>query len=359
MTTDDAQHDHVTLELAADFDERLLDAAASAEVAARIASCATCAAALDSIAKTRAALTALPAIPMPSAVADRLHAALAAETRSAQVPGGAATVTSMAAGSVRSRMRRLWIPLGAGIAATGALTFVLQTSSKSSTTAAQPAAAATSAAGSAAPPSFHTLASGTDYAHAQGSDLRNRLSVQLTAGTTVTATGALPESKDAFGSAPVGTAAASPADAATTAAAGTPTASTSSAPGPVSAATPLPSATSAASATASAAAGSRSAVDSGATTFSYSDRPLSAISLVAYGALQDPAVLAACVQRLQDPDAPVEPRLVDFASYAGKPAVAVYFPSNGAGQLDVYIVGTACGPSGDDLLKFLRIPAAP
>ncbi|MDQ1727097.1 MAG: hypothetical protein QOK14_1142, partial [Frankiaceae bacterium] len=145
----DPHHEHVDLEVAADFDERLLDAASSADVAARIAGCPTCAAALDAIHRTRSGLAALPVAPMPSTVADRLQEALAKETLSARVPGGAATVTAVQ----RPSRRRLWLPAAAGVAAvaaTAAVVFVVVRPHAPQGTAASRALPASAAAGGSA-----------------------------------------------------------------------------------------------------------------------------------------------------------------------------------------------------------------
>jgi hypothetical protein len=321
MTTDDAPHEHVSLETAADFDERLLDAAASADVAARVAACATCAGALDAVHRTRAALADLPPIPMPPAVADRLHAALAAEAQASLVPGGAATVTALA-----KPHRRFWIPVGVGVAAAGALIFALQLNGRSAdtNTSAAMTAAASSSPSQSDGANIRTLASGTDYATAARSGLAFGLqsapaAVPRADSGSIEYKATVPQPADAAGATPAATASAT--------------------------AAPSPTNASALS------AGSASDVTSATGGFSVGD-------LSQYGPLRSKATLDACILRLVDPAAPVQPTIVDFASYAGKPAVAIFFPSPKAGQLDVFVVGLACATK-DDVLAYLRVPAAP
>ncbi|MDQ1681745.1 MAG: hypothetical protein QOH99_286, partial [Frankiaceae bacterium] len=291
MTTDDAPHEHLSVETAADFDERLLDAAASADVAARVAACATCAGALDAVHRTRAALADLPPIPMPPAIADRLHAALAAETQASLVPGGAATVTALA-----KPARRFWIPVGVGVAAAGALIFALQLNGRSADTnpsAATRAAASSTPSNESLSANIRTLASGTDYATAARSGLAAGLQSAPVAGPAVDSGG--------FGyKANVPQPAATPG--------GTTTASATAVPSPTNAS--------------ALSAGSGSASDT-----STSADQMSVGDLSQYGPLRNQATLDACILRLIDPAAPVQPTTVDFASYAGKPAVAIFFPA--------------------------------
>ena len=342
MTTDDAAHEHLSLETAADFDERLLDGAASADVAARVASCATCADTLDAIHRTRSVLADLPAVPMPIAVADRLHAALAAEAQASRVPGGATTVTALT-----KPRRRLWLPIGAGIAAAGALVFALQLNGPSSTTAASSPAAA--AAGSASAPysvsaNVRTLASGIDYKTTLRASVAGRLSGAPLVVTPADA--AALEDKSADRSPVHSLGSASPAaTASATAAATTAPRPSTSASDTGSVPFDLPTAAGGSSAAALEQAGG------GVRLYAGNLAP-------EYGPLLDRATLDSCIARLVDPAAPVLPTVIDYASYAGKPALAIFFPSAVAGQLDVYVVGPACGTR-DDLLTFLRVPAAP
>lgn len=79
----------------------------------------------------------------------------------------------------------------------------------------------------------------------------------------------------------------------------------------------------------------------------------------------NPARLAACLTSLATglPAQAQTPVVVDFARFAGKPAVVVGFETVSEGQvrtdkLDVFVVGPRCGvtPGDDDVLDFARIP---
>ncbi|MCU1678407.1 MAG: hypothetical protein JWM93_3165, partial [Frankiales bacterium] len=311
MTMDDAGHEHLSLDEAADFDQRLLDGAASADVAARVASCAACAGTLDAIVAVRGALGGLPTPAMPADVARRLHAALAAEARSARVPGGAATVTALPAARVL-RGRSRWLPAAVGIAAVGVVAIVVTASLHRDSnvptagSAASPPTRAASAIGAAA--GVPTTVSGSDYGTAPQQKAESALS-------------------DSAARAAGGTAFSAPA-------AGPSVTETD--------ATPVP-APSPVSAPATIATPEHDAVDTtSAVKQSPDDR---------YAGLRDPVTLDACVARLIDPDTAIRPTLIDYGSFNGEPAIAVYFPSDKAGQLDVFVVGVGCGPLKDDLLK--------
>jgi hypothetical protein len=307
------EHTHIDVDEAADFDEGLLDASASRRVSAAIASCATCAATHDAVVHARDALTGLGTETLPPAVADRLDAALAAEARSARVPGGAATVTALA-----DRRRRWWLPVAAGVAAVGVLALVVpavvrDSRGESHGTAAAGAASAPSAPGlaPAGPPESQ---SGNDYATAAA----GKLSAAL-AGPRLPA-----DQRRASDSLSV--------------------------PRPAG-----PSAAGSASASAAATGAPLSAVGSSAPR-----TPVGTSGIEVgdpYAPLRDPATIAACAERLTGQQPAAAPILVDYAFFAGQPAVALFFPSERAGLLDVYIVGPTCGAAADALLKFVRVPA--
>ncbi|MDQ1703502.1 MAG: hypothetical protein QOF57_2754 [Frankiaceae bacterium] len=310
----DPHHEHVDLEVAADFDERLLDAASSADVAARIAGCPTCAAALDAIHRTRSGLAALPVVPMPSTVADRLQEALAKETLSARVPGGAATVTAVR----RPSRRRLWLPAAAGIAAAAAVILVVVRphDPQPAGTAQQRLPASAGAGGSAT--GVPAVASGVDY----GTTTRARLVQGVDAAPL--AYSASVTDQPAAGSAPAATSAAA------------------SAAAPVPAPSPL-----------SAVPGPSGSAEGLSDTANTPARTAALPDMTVYTPLRDPATLDACVARLIDPETGTRPSLIDYASFNGTPAVAIFFPSSVAKESDVYVVGLRCGPATDDLLDFL------
>lgn len=76
--------------------------------------------------------------------------------------------------------------------------------------------------------------------------------------------------------------------------------------------------------------------------------------------LTEPARLRACVAALTGAPsgAPLRlaPLAVDLARFDGLPAAVVVLPSAVAGQLDVYVVGPACGAPADDARYFTRVP---
>jgi len=340
MTTD-PQHEHIDLELAADFDERLLDAAASADVAARVAACPTCAATLDAISRTRATLADLPPLTMPAAIADRLHAALAEETLSAQVPGGATTVVALDRPS-RRPAARVWLPAAVGIAAAAAIVAAVSHSSPSHGRSSSLAAGATSApAAAGAAAGVPTRQSGIDYADSAAAKRAAGTDSQVTASSAAAAA-----SREGIESAAPSVAASgsAPAAAATSAAASASASTSASADGTGQPAAPVPDA-----AGATDSGGDVSITAAG----SASPAASSTFDRTAYTPLYDPATLDACVARLVDPETGIRPSLIDYAAFKGVPALAVYFPSDVAGESDVYVVGVHCGPVTDDLLDYL------
>lgn len=73
--------------------------------------------------------------------------------------------------------------------------------------------------------------------------------------------------------------------------------------------------------------------------------------------LRDPRALADCLGALQDPAGPVRPLALDYARYAGAPALIVVLPSTRAGKVDVYAVGAACSATDARVLTFSRLTA--
>ncbi len=345
--TADRQHEHIDLEQAADFDERILDAAASADVAARVAACPTCAATLDAISHIRSTLSGLPTLTMPTAVTERLDAALAEESQSARVPGGAATVVALAQ-PARRAARRYWLPAVAGIAAASAIVLVVarQGSTQQSMSSAGAAAATSAAGGAGAAAGVPTTQSGIDYAKSAPAEGRTD-SHPLAASSGASGL---------YSSVPVPGSAAG-------AAAGTAASASAAAPPPVAltAPTPQPAGSPAAVLTPTVQSGA-SVRDSAAGSMSLSAAPAAAVSYdnTAYTPLRDQATLDACVARLVDPDTGARPSLIDYASFKGAPAVAVYFPSALAGESEVYVVGVHCGSVTEDLLDYLlHVPDTP
>jgi hypothetical protein len=67
--------------------------------------------------------------------------------------------------------------------------------------------------------------------------------------------------------------------------------------------------------------------------------------------------LQACLSSVLPPDEPgLLPLAVDYASYDGRPALAVVLPDPDPSQVAVYVVGAGCSAEDDQTLFFLRAP---
>lgn len=75
--------------------------------------------------------------------------------------------------------------------------------------------------------------------------------------------------------------------------------------------------------------------------------------------LRTPDGLAECLAGLQGgpEEAPVEPLALDYATYAGAPALAVVLPDPDPAKLSVFVVGPECAPADAALLHFVRVDA--
>lgn len=71
--------------------------------------------------------------------------------------------------------------------------------------------------------------------------------------------------------------------------------------------------------------------------------------------LRDPAALEACLSALVPEDGSVQPLAVDYAAYAGQPALVVVLPTQDPASLDVFVVGAGCAPGNDSTLFFTRV----
>ena len=65
--------------------------------------------------------------------------------------------------------------------------------------------------------------------------------------------------------------------------------------------------------------------------------------------------LAACLAGLQDDGAAVEPLALDYASYAGAPALAVLLPDPDPAKVAVFVVGAECAQADPQLLHYVRV----
>jgi hypothetical protein len=63
--------------------------------------------------------------------------------------------------------------------------------------------------------------------------------------------------------------------------------------------------------------------------------------------------LAACVSRVAGA---AVPRLVDIASYGGRPVAVIVVPVPGSSMVRVWLVGTACPAHGGDVIAHFSMP---
>lgn len=72
--------------------------------------------------------------------------------------------------------------------------------------------------------------------------------------------------------------------------------------------------------------------------------------------LRDPAGLASCLLALLPPDEPdLRPLALDYARYAGAPALAVLLPDPDPTKVAVYVVAPDCSQANDNTLFFTRL----
>ncbi len=291
---------HVPVDDLAAYAAGDLDPTASVAVETHLVLCADCRSDVDAITNATAALTALDRPVMPADVASRVDAALAAERATPL-----ATVAPLAPKRRRPSFAGI-AAVAAGLALVAAIGVPLVTggSDKPSTEAGRTNA------------TTRRLSSGLDYK-------RGTLGATLTQALG----GKTKDVGDTAGSAPL--------------------AGGGAVPGAVS---PVPTAP----------AASELAVTSRELT-----TQRNALEVIE----QDSGRLAACVEALSAglaADTPVEARMplvVDFATFAGQPAVLVAFPTVSQGdvrddRIDVFVAGPRCGITAgdDDFLDFERIP---
>ena len=72
-------------------------------------------------------------------------------------------------------------------------------------------------------------------------------------------------------------------------------------------------------------------------------------------ALQGTPALAGCLSALTPANEPGLPLVVDYASYAGRPALIVALPSTRPGKVDVFVVGPRCAAADPDVRYFTRL----
>lgn len=277
--------------------------AGEVDASAHLATCGGCTARLAELeAADRLVIATLRSLddpPLPADVADRLTAAFAAESprvAARAVPAPTATVTPI--GPARDR-RRAWLPSVAAaalLAFGGLIGYGVVSGSGGSDDSASDSAAPASAGSAERAQAFPTVASGLDYAD------------------TAAVAASLPRVLD--GSAGAGLADSQLPDAAVSAPSG-------------SLVTPPPAA---------------------------DDAPAAADPLAR---LREPAALADCLAAVLDPANPAEqPLALDYATYAGAPALAIVLPDADPAKVSVFVVGPDCSRADDDLAFFTRLDRA-
>jgi negative regulator of sigma E activity len=306
-----------TLAELADPDSAASAALADPEAAAvleHVAGCETCTADLEALRHVRATLRALPPVPMPPDVAERIDAAL----RAASTPTG--NIVPLQKRS-RAGSQPWWrtMPYGAAasvvvilaLAAAGIVGIMHAGSGSKGSVKSAAAPAATTAAGVGSA----TVESGTNYT---ADDLRSQVAAVVNSNVPGAAA-------DFPGLTQFGTSA--------SAAAAAPAPAASSAPAAVEAAP-----STAAPTFAAAASSPAFAAPAAGTTGGTARGPLqNAAAITAPGGpLADPAVLAACVQTLAGK--PEQPVLVDFATFNGAASTIIVLPDPDiARKLDIYV----------------------
>ena len=71
--------------------------------------------------------------------------------------------------------------------------------------------------------------------------------------------------------------------------------------------------------------------------------------------LRTPAGLASCLASLTSPDVPGVPLAIDYAAYAGQPALVAVLPSTRTGKVDVFVLGADCSATDAKVLYFTRV----
>ena len=77
--------------------------------------------------------------------------------------------------------------------------------------------------------------------------------------------------------------------------------------------------------------------------------------MTALARLRTPAGLASCLASLTSPDVPGVPLAIDYAAYAGQPALVAVLPSTRTGKVDVFVLGADCSATDAKVLYFTRV----
>lgn len=71
--------------------------------------------------------------------------------------------------------------------------------------------------------------------------------------------------------------------------------------------------------------------------------------------LHTAAQLRSCLSAVLPPGGAAQPLALDYAAYAGQPALVVVLPASTAGKVDVFVVGAGCRTGDDQTLFFTRL----
>lgn len=71
--------------------------------------------------------------------------------------------------------------------------------------------------------------------------------------------------------------------------------------------------------------------------------------------LHTAAQLHSCLSAVLPPGQAAQPLALDYAAYAGQPALVVVLPASTAGKVDVFVVGAGCRTGDDQTLFFTRL----
>lgn len=282
--------------------DALADVLAGEGDRAHLDGCASCTSRLAELAaadrRVSSVLGALPAPPVPDGLGARLTAALDAEPPLAAAPRSGASVTALPS---RSAGRR-WLPAAAAavlLVSGGGLGYALLQGPGSG----GGDTAAGGAVADLAAPDVPRSDTGTDYADADAV----RAVVPGVLGGSAGATTMLSENADEA------------------------QARTQDAPEPV--------------------------AESGGTASGAQD-PAAASSGDPLARLRTSEGLAGCLSALLPPEEPdLRPLALDYAQYAGQPALAVLLPDPDPDMISVFVVGPDCAPGNESLLQFQRVDA--
>ena len=321
---------HLDLDALAD----LLDGEGDGE--AHLSGCAHCAARLGELADAEAAVTAslnsLGAPTLPPALADRIAAALAAEPALAPAPAAPATPADVVAGAGAGPAG---LPSAAAVPSAATVTPLPSRSTRSTRSTRRlrghPAWLQSVAAGAVL-----LLGAGIGYTvlRDDGGSSEQTAAAGRESGTSLRSNDSGVDYADAAAAA-----SALPSVLAGRATAGR-TAGSQAADAP-------PPAAPKAESTAGSTAGS-TAVPQGAAGEGAAGDPLAR--------LRQPAALASCLVALLPPEEPdLRPLALDYARYAGAPALAVVLPDPDPTKVSIFVVGPDCVATADDLKFFTRL----